>query len=156
MKPWTRRAVLHLGVAVGIASQARPILPATTTLPTVIAYRNPGCGCCEMCARHLRRAGFEVTMNDDPHLAARQTDLGVPEVLRGCHTATVGRYVIEGHVPAPDILRLLKNQPNAKGLAVPGMPASSPGMETLGVVEKYDVLLFRADGSSQIFRRTRE
>lgn len=82
------------------------ILPATTTLPTVIAYRNPGCGCREMCARHLRRDGFEITMKDDPHLAARQTDLGVPEVLRGCHTATVGRYVIEGHVSAPDILRL--------------------------------------------------
>ena len=125
---------------------------ARTSLPQIAAYRNPGCGCCEMWVRLLRRAGFTATMSDDPDLASRQASLGVPEPLRGCHTAVLEQYVIEGHVPVSEILRLWKEQPVAKGLAVPGMPANSPGMESLGPSDRFDVLLFRADGSSEVYK----
>ena len=125
---------------------------AAASLPKLVAYRNPGCGCCEMWVRHLRRAGFDASMSDDPDLASRQSSLGVPEALRGCHTAVLGQYVVEGHVPASDILRLWKEQPDVKGLAVPGMPADSPGMETLGPSDKFDVVLFRADGTTESYK----
>jgi hypothetical protein len=112
---------------------------------------NPGCQCCGNWANLMEQAGFMITMSDDPDLAARRKALGVPELLTGCHLAQIGRYIIEGHVPVDDILRLLDEQPDAMGLAVPGMPAGSPGMETESNAEKYSVLLFEADGTSKIY-----
>lgn len=126
---------------------------ATPKLPPVTAFRNPGCGCCEKWAENLTKAGFEITMTDDPALDKRRTQLGVPANLAGCHTAHVGDYIIEGHVPPDDILRFLAEGPAARGLAVPGMPMGSSGMETDGHADPYDVLIFMADGSSKLYAR---
>jgi hypothetical protein len=124
---------------------------STPKLPDVMAFRNPGCGCCESWAKLMEKAGFKITMSDDPDLAGRRKGLGVPESFAGCHFAQLGSYIIEGHVPVDDILRLLDEQPNAMGLAVPGMPAGSPGMETGGEAERYSVLIFQPDGSSEVY-----
>lgn len=147
-----RNALLMFGAA------AMPLVwpaagNAVSGLPAVTAFRNPGCGCCEKWAENLTQAGFEITMTDDPALDARRAKLGVPAGIAGCHTAQVGDYIIEGHVPPEDILRLLAEKPEARGLAVPGMPMGSSGMDTDGPAEAYDVLVFMADGSSKLYAR---
>lgn len=124
---------------------------AAEVLPPVEAYRNPGCGCCEQWAERMRQAGFSVTMNDDPELARRREKLGVPTDIAGCHTAIVGDYIVEGHVPPKDVKRLLVEKPVARGLSVPGMPAGSPGMESADASESFNVLIFAADGSTEVF-----
>lgn len=121
--------------------------------PPIAAYRNPGCGCCEKWAERLRQAGFTVTMEDDPALGERRAKLGVPADLAGCHSATMGDYVIEGHVPPEDIVSFLASKTNARGLAVPGMPVGSPGMESGEPAEAYDVFVFTAEGKSQVYAR---
>lgn len=126
---------------------------ATSGLLSVTAFRNPGCGCCEKWAGLLTQAGFEVTMTDDPVLDERRAKLGVPAEIAGCHTAQMGDYIIEGHVPPEDILRFLAEKPAARGLAVAGMPMGSSGMETDGPADAYDVLIFMADGSSKLYAR---
>jgi hypothetical protein len=120
-------------------------------LPPVMAYRNPGCGCCEKWAERMKQAGFSVTIADDPALDVRRSGLGVPAELASCHTALIGDYVIEGHVPPEDILSLLDKRPLARGLAVPGMPMGSPGMETGGAADSYDTLLMAADGTWSVY-----
>lgn len=119
--------------------------------PAIFAYRNPGCGCCEKWAEQLKAAGFDVSMQDDPDLSARRATAGVPDDLAGCHTALMGDYVIEGHVPLADIQRLLTEKPLIKGIAVPGMPTGSPGMEMGERRDAYDVVAFAADGTRTIF-----
>ena len=99
----------------------------------------------------MKEAGFAITMEDDPNLADRKTSLGVPTDIAGCHTAIIGQYIIEGHVPPADVIKFLDENPKALGLAVRGMPAESAGMEVGGTAEKYDVLLFTKDGKSSIF-----
>lgn len=122
-------------------------------LPIITAFRNPGCGCCEKWAENLTKAGFEISMTDDPALNKRRAKLGVPADLAGCHTAQVGDYIVEGHVPPEDILRLLAEKPEARGLAVPGMPMGSSGMETDGPADAYEVLVFMRDGTSKLYAR---
>lgn len=117
----------------------------------VTAYRNPGCGCCEKWAAQLAARGFTVTMLDDPELDKRRTEAGVPSNLAGCHTAFIGNYIIEGHVPADDIVLFLAEKPDARGLAVAGMPMGSPGMEMDGMQDAYDVMLFRSNGTSSVY-----
>ena len=124
---------------------------AQAGLPSVQAYRNPGCGCCEKWSGLMKDAGFAITMEDDVNLADRKASLGVPADIAGCHTAIIGQYIIEGHVPPADVVRFLSEAPLALGLAVPGMPAESPGMENGGEPEKYDVLVFTGDGKSRIY-----
>jgi hypothetical protein len=124
---------------------------AAAQLPSIRAYHNPGCTCCHAWARHMETAGFKVTLTEDPDLAAKQRALGVPEALTGCHFARVGPYLITGHVPSEDVLRLLAEKPEAKGLAVPGMPLGSPGMEMGSETEKFSVLIFLADGTAKVF-----
>ena len=124
---------------------------AQAGLPSVIAYRDPGCGCCEKWGEVMKQAGFALTMEDDPNLADRKTSLGVPTALAGCHTAIIGQYVIEGHVPPADVIKFLNEKPDGLGLAVPGMPAESPGMEMGGTADKYDVLLFTKYSKSSIY-----
>ena len=115
--------------------------------PPIKAYRNPGCGCCEKWAAQLKQAGFDITMADDPNLDARRTAAGVPADIAGCHTAFMGDFIIEGHVPVEDIKRFLAEKQNARGLAVPGMPAESHGMENGGPPDAFTVFLFKSDGS---------
>jgi hypothetical protein len=125
---------------------------AATTLPTVVVNKTPTCGCCGKWVKHLQAAGFTVQVNDLENLAPIKERVGVPYSLGSCHTAEVGGYFIEGHVPADDVKRLLKEKPAAKGLTVPAMPAGSPGMEVpSGQVDRYDVLLIGKDGQPSVF-----
>jgi hypothetical protein len=147
-----RNAMLVCGVAA--MSLGWPVaVNATSGLPPVTVFRNPGCGCCEKWAGLLAQSGFKVTMTDDPTLEKRRVRLGVPTDVAGCHTAQMGDYIIEGHVPPEDILRFLAEKPAARGLAVPGMPFGSPGMDTDGPADAFDVLIFMADGSSKLYAR---
>lgn len=124
------------------------------TRPQVEVWKDPNCGCCKDWVAHLQASGFRVKVNDSGNALARKR-LGMPDELGSCHTAVVGGYVIEGHVPAPDIHRLLSEKPKAVGLAVPGMPVGSPGMDAPiygGRKDPYDVLLVLKDGSSRTYQ----
>jgi hypothetical protein len=127
---------------------------AATNLPQVAVTKDPSCGCCEAWVAHLRKEGFPVDVTEGP-VNPLKTRLGVPRELASCHTAQVGGYVIEGHVPARSIQRLLSEKPRATGLAVPGMPVGSPGMEVEGMApETYEVVLF-GPSSRRTFERFR-
>ena len=134
-----------------------PLAPAAAMAqgkPRVEVWKDPNCGCCEEWVRHLGAHGFQVHVHDSGNTTARGR-LGIPEALGSCHTAVVGGYAIEGHVPAPDIRRLLRERPAAVGLAVPGMPVGSPGMDGplyRGRKDAFAVLLVARDGSTQVFR----
>lgn len=119
----------------------------------VEVFKSPNCGCCGGWIKHMEKNGFEVTSHNVGDVPAERKKLGMPDRLASCHTAHVGPYIIEGHVPAADIERLLKEKPRALGLAVPGMVAGSPGMDTDGKPEHFDTLLVRGDGSTRIFAR---
>lgn len=112
-------------------------------LPQMVVYRDPNCGCCGGWIEHMRKAGFPVKEHRSPDASLIKERLGVPPELVSCHTAQIGGYVVEGHVPAAAIRRLIEKKPQATGLAVPGMPVGSPGMEVAGrSPETYDVVLF--------------
>ncbi len=119
--------------------------------PQVTVYKDPECGCCGAWVDHLKANGFAVKVHEVRDMTPHRQRLGVPERLSGCHTAVAGGYTIEGHVPAAEIKRLLAERPKAKGLAVPGMPQGSPGMET-GKLDPYDVLLFETNGTTRVYR----
>jgi hypothetical protein len=136
----------------GLASLSLPTELLATPYLVIKAYRNPGCGCCEVWVEHMRKAGFDISMEDDPDLYTRRASLGVPEELAGCHTAVMGDYIIEGHVPPEDVLRLLAERPDSRGLAVPGMPVGSPGMEMGDSHDAYDVVIFEKDGRQSVFK----
>ena len=120
--------------------------------PTVAVVKDPGCGCCTKWVAHLKRAGFNATVTESAAIDAFKDSKGVPRAARSCHTGTVGGYVIEGHVPAADITRLLKERPDVVGLAVPGMPVGSHGMEAPdGHVAPYDVIAFDKSGKTRVF-----
>lgn len=120
--------------------------------PKINVYKTATCGCCAKWVEHLKAAGFEVDVQNVPSTAEYRQKYGVPEQMQSCHTAVVGGYSIEGHVPVREIQRLLKSGVKAKGLAVPGMPAGSPGMEGPRS-DAYSVLLFEADGKSTVYQR---
>jgi hypothetical protein len=117
----------------------------------VTVYKVATCGCCSKWVEHLKANGFKVVVHEVGDTAEYQKKYGVPVALRSCHTALVGGYTIEGHVPAADIQRLLKDRPNAKGLAVPGMPLGSPGMEA-SRKDRFQVILFTADGKTSVYK----
>ncbi len=113
-------------------------------------FKSPYCGCCGKWVEHLRQNGFEVKAHDVDDVPAVRQKLGMPDRLGSCHTAKIGGYVIEGHVPAVDIQRLLKEKPKALGLSVPSMPPGSPGMESSKPIP-YQTLLVQSDGSTRVF-----
>ncbi len=121
-------------------------------LPQVEIYKSPYCGCCTEWAKHMAANGFKVKSIDVEDVPATRARLGMPERYGSCHTAKIGNYLIEGHVPAADVKRLLKEKPKAVGLAAPGMPGGSPGMES-AKKEAYEVLLVGNDGKAQVFSR---
>lgn len=145
-------AISAMSAASGIASfgAARA---SESTPPVVTVYKSPTCGCCRDWAVHMRDNGFTVVEKDTDALSQIKALAGVPAPLSSCHTATVGGYVIEGHVPAGDVRRLLDEQPAAVGLAVPGMPASSPGMDVPGDTTPYATVLFHGHGETEVFAR---
>lgn len=121
--------------------------------PPVTVYKSPTCGCCGDWVSYLRDEGFTVNVQDHVNTKPVKQRLGVPDDLTACHTATVGNYVVEGHVPAEQIKRLLKNNPDLKGIAVPGMPVGSPGMERGDRVQPYSVIGFTAAGDTTVVAR---
>jgi hypothetical protein len=137
----TRRSVVFAGAVTLL--QAGTVFAAEEKVITV--HRDPECGGCSGWVQHLQQAGFRTNVLEARDLDAVKKRLGVPDDLAACHTAEVAGYIIEGHVPAAALTRFLAEKPNARGLAVPGMPIGSPGMEG-GKPEKYDVVLFGQNG----------
>ncbi|MDE1547089.1 DUF411 domain-containing protein [Dechloromonas agitata] len=127
-------------------------IPQAHAAERVEVFKSPYCGCCEKWVEHMRKAGFDVVTKDVNDVPAARKLTGMPERFGSCHTAKVGGYVVEGHVPAADVQRLLKEKPKAVGLAAPGMPQGSPGMET-NHPQPYDTLLVQADGSHKVFAK---
>lgn len=127
---------------------------AAAVLPEMIVYKSPTCGCCKEWVEHARAAGFPVEVEDLADVTPQKQKYGVPDDLASCHTAVVGDYVIEGHVPADIIVELLaRNDTSLRGVAVPGMPAGSPGMEIRGRKDDYDVIGFTASGQRRVLAR---
>lgn len=122
--------------------------------PLLTVYKDPSCGCCSKWVDHLRAAGLRTVVHDRSDMDALKDSLGVPSSLRSCHTAVVGKFVVEGHVPAADVKKLVAKPPKGIiGLAVPDMPAGSPGMETPGRRDRYEVVAFFAAGRTSVFAR---
>ena len=140
-------ASVAIATGIAVASLSGPTYAAAFTV-----YKSPWCGCCSKWVDHLKANGHNVSNKNVENLDMIKKMTGVPERLQSCHTAMVDGYVIEGHVPAKDIERLLTDRPKAKGLAVAGMPVGSPGMEG-GTPDKYDVMLFKTDGSVNVYAR---
>ncbi|MBY0468650.1 MAG: DUF411 domain-containing protein [Burkholderiaceae bacterium] len=115
-------------------------------------WSNDGCACCDQWAKHLQSYQFDVTQRQIDDVSVMRTQLGMPEKYAGCHVARVGRYAIDGHVPAIDILKLLREQPQAIGLAVPDMPMGSPGMERGNHRDPFQVWLVAFDGNATVFK----
>ena len=136
--------LLTVGVAVSIAGRQTPV--------TVEVYKSPLCGCCSKWVDHMREHKFTVRTTDTDQVEAIKNKHGVPSASRSCHTALVAGYVLEGHVPAADVQRLLKERPAIVGLAVGGMPVGSPGMEVPGrAADPYDVVSFDKNGRTAVF-----
>jgi hypothetical protein len=138
------------GIAAAIALLSVPLMAATP--PEVQVWKSPTCGCCKDWVTHMEGHGFKVVVHETGNTAMRAR-LGLPQELGSCHTALVGGYVVEGHVPAEDVKRLLALKPTALGLTVPGMPIGSPGMDGPvygGRRDPYDVLLVRADMAGKV------
>jgi hypothetical protein len=142
-----RNLMLALFAAAGLL--AGPAAMATT----LEVFKSPTCGCCKEWISHLEDNGLEVTPRDVPDVIPYKIKGGLTPQLASCHTAFVEGYVIEGHVPAREIARLLVERPDARGLAVPGMPVGSPGMEQGDAREPYEVLLIHRDGSTSVYAR---
>lgn len=136
--------------ATGCIAETPPEAPAAEAAEMVV-YHDPNCGCCGKWIEHMEQHGFSVESVHESNMNAIKQKLGVPENLPSCHTATVDGYVIEGHVPAEDVMKLLKGRPQAKGLSVPGMPLGSPGMEYNNQRQAYDVVLFDEAGNTSVF-----
>lgn len=144
-------AMAALAVAAGVAAQPKPV----SSRVAAIVYKTPTCGCCTLWVDHLRANGFQVTSKDVSAAEVRAVSkaAGLPEDGTSCHTARIGDYVVEGHVPASDIHRLLKEKPAIAGIAAPGMPMGSPGMEQGGAKEAYDVVSFTKAGKMAVFAK---
>jgi hypothetical protein len=133
------------------AGVSAALVPAAKPIPIKV-YKSPTCGCCKSWVEHLQKNGFAVESVNMPDLSAVKTKYGVKQQLQSCHTAIVGNYVVEGHVPADVIKKLLTERPKVAGLAVPGMPMGSPGMEG-AFSQRYDVLTFDKDGKTTVYAR---
>ena len=143
--------VLTASLGLSVAAQQKSASAASA----VVVYKSPTCGCCSNWIAHLKANGFQVEAHDvgDAELRAVGKSAGLADNLASCHTAKVGGYIVEGHVPAADIQRLLKEKPAIAGIAAPGMPMGSPGMEQGGRKEAYDVIAFTKDGKTTVFAK---
>lgn len=141
-----------LALVAATAAVAPSPVHAHDNEPVITVYRDPNCGCCKNWIAHLVKHGYKVDDKTTADMSEIKRGLGVPDDLKSCHTGVVNGYVIEGHVPAPDIRRLLDEKPSVAGLAVPGMPMGSPGMEG-SRVDRYDVISFRKDGKTEVFAK---
>ena len=144
-----KKQLLALGLVATVGLNGQ--LQAEDGLKDIHVYKSPTCGCCTDWVDHLKENGFKVEVTETNNLNPIKIDAGLTPSLASCHTACVGDYVIEGHVPANDIHRLIAQAPKAKGLSVPGMPAGSPGMEVGGRKDHYQVLMFNDSGQTKVF-----
>jgi hypothetical protein len=147
-----KRSLLIVGLFVLMSASGQPVLAEALAIDV---WKSPTCDCCAAWVKHLEANGFTVRVMDAAPgaLAAIKRQAGIGDKLASCHTGKIGGYVVEGHVPAPDIKRLLAEKPDAKALTVPGMPIGSPGMEQGAETEPYDVLLVKKDGSTETFAK---
>lgn len=155
--PSRRRCLSLAGAGLALATLSSAARSLTPARPLVEIWKDPSCGCCKDWVVHMQEHGFAVKVNDSGNTAMRKR-LGIEAKYGSCHTALVGGYAIEGHVPARDIQRLLRERPRAVGLAVPGMPVGSPGMDGEvygGRRDPYDVLLLESGGSASVFQAYR-
>ena len=149
----TSRFVVAIAVVSVVGVGVRSLLPRpASAATTVTVYKSPSCGCCAKWVDHLRAAGFTVVVHDTDNLDEVMTDFAVPRPLASCHTAKVGKYVVEGHVSADLIAKVLREHPAIAGLAVPGMVTGSPGMEG-GAAQHYDVVAWTAAGQTSVYAR---
>ncbi|MEP9356142.1 DUF411 domain-containing protein [Xanthobacter sp. KR7-65] len=146
-----RRRMLLLVAAALLA----PTAARAATRPLVTVYKDPSCACCGAWADHVAKAGFSMTIVEEPRMNAIKVRFGIPSALWSCHTAEVENYLLEGHVPATALIRLLAARPSVRGIAVAGMPVGSPGMDVAGMEpETYDVMAF-GSATSSLFMRFR-
>jgi hypothetical protein len=133
---------------------SRQVLASVSPRPRMTVYKSPSCGCCGAWVKHVKASGFDVEEINVEDVTPQKRKYGITDDLASCHTAIVGAYAFEGHVPADLIKRFLNKPPkNARGLAAPGMPIGSPGMEVGGRKDAYDVVLFNRDGSRSVYAR---
>ncbi len=125
-------------------------VPKVVQAAEMVVYKSPTCGCCKKWVEHMQKNGFDVKVHEQHNVAPVKDKLGVPKRLRSCHTAKVGGYVVEGHVPADVVKRLLEEKPEVVGIAVPGMPMGSPGMEGFRK-DPYDIITFSSTGRMSVF-----
>ena len=151
-----RRIFVRVIVGAGAAAVAAPRLSSAMTgaapIPVTV-YKSPSCGCCKNWVTHMQGAGFTVKVIDMDDLTTVKKNAGVPQQLQSCHTALVGAYVVEGHVPADLVKKMLAQKPQITGLAVPGMVTGSPGMEMGDSKDPYDVIAFDRAGKTTIFAK---
>ncbi len=152
----TKRSFLFAVVLVAAVVTGSMLVRAdqgNQSLPAVTVYKDANCGCCSLWVTHMERAGFRVTATNTADMPALRAKHGVPAHVQSCHTAIVDGFIVEGHVPAEDVKRMLTSRPAVKGIAVPGMPVGSPGMEQGTVKHAYSVLTFDAAGRTTVFAR---
>ena len=151
--PGETAAPVALATPADLATAPAQVAVPDPDLPLVKVWKSPTCGCCSLWVEHMRKEGFTVEVEDLPDLTQVKHEHGVAPELQSCHTALVDGYVIEGHVPAEDIKRLLEERPQVVGLAVPGMPTGAPGMEYGDVKNPYDVLTFDRAGKTAVWAK---
>ena len=153
-RAWIARMTTTALGGATLAALLPRVLAGAPPPTSITVYKDPSCGCCAKWVDHLRANGFAPEVHDRSDMDALKDSLGVPAQLRSCHTAVVEKYVIEGHVPAADVKRLLSSKPaKTVGIAVPGMPVGSPGMEMGARVDRYDVVAFAPGGATRVFAR---
>ena len=144
-------AIAVMGLGVAAYAQMKPV----SSRPTAVVYKTSTCGCCSMWVDHLKDNGFQVETKDvsSDEVRAVSKAAGLKDDGASCHTAKIGNYVVEGHVPASDIQKMLAEKPAIAGIAAPGMPMGSPGMDQGGAKEPYDVIAFTKDGKTSVYAK---
>lgn len=148
--PFPRLRTLLAASLLGLATLGN-FSAAVAADDEVVMYKDPNCGCCGKWAEHMRKHGFKVKEVATTEMGQVKGEAGVPQALGSCHTAKVGGYVVEGHVPAADVRRMLTEKPAIAGISAPGMPMGSPGMEGPYPADRYDVVSFNAQGRTAVF-----
>ena len=147
-RDWLRASVAS---AAGLLVTGDRLLAAAPALPVVTIYKDPGCECCGKWVKHLSANGFVTMVRNTGSMDEVKRTMQVPPALQSCHTAVVGAYVVEGHVPADLIKKMLKDKPAIVGLAAPGMPNGAPGMETGAKPDKYDIVAWERGGKTRVY-----
>jgi hypothetical protein len=149
-----RRSFVTLALAIGLAWAGNVWTAAQSAKPQMTVYKSATCGCCSKWIEHMQANGFEVKSVDVDDIDKVKRDNGVPQSAASCHTGLVNGYIVEGHVPADAVLKMLKDKPSIAGIAVPGMPMGSPGMEVpSGQKDKYDIVAFDKSGKTSVYQK---